>query len=94
MYDLFVACSDLFPILDFFIKSKLIFGLFGKELFECVAFFCLLYEMFSVPGMKENCFKTSSLTDTKLKGNKNDIISVYYQDFNLVTLKDILYSKP
>lgn len=56
--------------------------------------FCLFYEMLSVSGMEENSFKISSLTDTKLNGNKNDIIKVYYQDFNLVTLKDILCSKP
>jgi len=43
MYDLFIACSDLFPILDFFIKSKLILGLFGKELFGCATFFCLFF---------------------------------------------------
>lgn len=50
--------------------------------------------MLSVSGMEENSFKISSLTYTKLNGNKNDIIKVYYQDFNLVTLKDILCSKP
>lgn len=57
-------------------------------------FFCLFYEMPSVPGMKEKWFKSSSLIDTELKGNKKYIINVYYQDFNLVTLKDILCSKP
>jgi len=50
--------------------------------------------MLSVSGMRASCFKNSSLIHTKLKGNKNDIINVYYQDFNLVALKDILCSKP
>lgn len=56
MYDLPVSCSDLFPILDFFIKSKLIFGLFSKKLFDRVAFSCLFYEMLSFPGMKKKLF--------------------------------------
>lgn len=77
MYDLPVSCSDLFPILDFFIKFKLIFGLFSKKLFDRVAFSCLFYEILSFPGMKENCFKTSCLIDTNLKGNIIYVINIY-----------------
>lgn len=67
VYDfIFLACFDLFSILHFFTESKLVLGLFNKELFENVAF-CFFYEMISVPGMKENCFKTNKIIDTKYK---------------------------
>lgn len=79
MYDLPVSSSDLFPILDFFVKSKLIFGLFSKKLFDSVAmaFSCFFYGMLSFPRMKENCFKTSCLIDINLKGNKMCVINIY-----------------
>lgn len=66
-----------FPIHYFIVKSKLIFGLFIKKLFDAVAFSCLFYEMLSFPGMKENSFKTSCLIDTNFKGNKIYVINIY-----------------
>lgn len=77
MYDLAVSSSDLFPILDFFVKSKLIFNLFSKNLFDSVTFSCFFYEMLSFPRMKENWFKTSCLIDTNLKGIKMYVINIY-----------------
>lgn len=65
MYDLPVSYSDLFPSLDFFVKSKLILGLFSKKLFDHMAFSCLFSSHFCC------------LIDTNLKGNKIYVINTY-----------------